>query len=106
MFGPLLREPLGDAIVNDGLAITIDTKLFAVDPPHRCHVGANSQSHITHLAWTVDDGHSLEQNIGSLLALSAGEVKEVDIIILGNAILPAMNKEAVKMIVGPSKCDL
>jgi hypothetical protein len=25
---------------------------------------------------------------------------------IGNAILSAMNKEAVKMIVGPSKCDL
>src|SRR5262245_35518432 len=77
-------EPVGDAIFNNGLAIAINpADLFAVDPPHRRRVGADSQSHITHLAWAVDDGHSPEQNIGSILALRAGEVKEVDVIIHG-----------------------
>ena len=51
MFGPLLKsEPLGDAIVNDGLAIAINPDpLFAVDSPQRRRVGADGQSHITHL---------------------------------------------------------
>src|SRR5262249_47706236 len=80
---PLVEsEPLGDAIVNDGLAIAINTDdLFAVDPPHRRRVGTDSQSHITHLARAIDNGYSPEQNIGGLLALRAGEVKEVDVIV-------------------------
>jgi hypothetical protein len=87
---PLVEsEPLGDAIDNDGLAIAIDTDdLFAVDPPHRRRIGADSLSHIPHPARAIDNGYSPEQNIGSLLALRAGKVKEVDVIVQNPAVSP------------------
>src|SRR4029453_14774493 len=55
------REPLGDAIVYDGLAIAVDADdLLAVDPPHGGRVGADGQAHVAHFTRAIDDGHGPE----------------------------------------------
>src|ERR1019366_477659 len=81
-FRPLLeRNALGDAIVDDSLAIAENAdELLAVDPPYRSRVGTYSQAHVRHILRAVDSGDGPEQHVGSRLVQRPGEVVKVDVV--------------------------
>ena len=68
--GPLLeREPLGNAVVHDRLAVAVNADdLLAVDPPDGGRVGADGQAHVAHFLRAVDDGDGPKHDVGRRLA--------------------------------------
>lgn len=73
----------GDSVVDDGLAIAVDIdNLLPIDPPDGCCIGADGQADILHFLCGVDRGDGPEEDVRGWLAQSAGELEEVDVVVL------------------------